>query len=164
MFKKKVGLLIVFQSLLFINNTFTQNVELMLQTGHQKYVRNIAISPDETKLFSVDEDNRNGILWDISTGRQLYTFQDVITGAFNADSKSLLICSTNSTFRMVDFLGKTIKVFNTTETKQTYFGSSSIHIEAGLFLYKQSITDINTGKITEMSSTQANKIHRFGVV
>ena len=83
---KKIFVCIILMFL--INALFAQKTKLMIQTGHQKEIYEIDLSPDETKLFTIDSDLK-AILWDLKSGRQLRFFQNILCGAFQADNKSL---------------------------------------------------------------------------
>ena len=148
----KKNLLLALLCLLFTQNITAQNAELMIQTGHQTAVQYVAMSPDESKLFTVDYDYV-GILWDLPTGKQLRTFPDAMAGEFNADNRSIVLFMNNSTFKTVDLSGNVLKInSNKSVSEKLTRWERKLYREQGLALYQGKMIDVNTGVYTKMQS------------
>ncbi len=146
-------LLFTFLTSLYLHS---QNTELMIQTGHQSSVEYVALSPDESNLFTVDYDYV-GILWDLKTGKQLRVFPEVLAGEFNADNRSILLFMNNSTFKTVDLSGNVLKI----NSNQSVSGKLTrwdryLYAEQSLALYHGKMIDVNTGVYTKMQSNNSN--------
>jgi WD40 repeat protein len=143
----------IFQILLLIGplSIFGQKSQLMIQTGHQSMVLHSSISPDETKLFTVDY-NYVGILWDLTSGKQLRTFKDLMAGDFGSDSRTILLALNNRTFQTVDLLGNVLKksaappVSKLTNWDRTLYGASN------MLLFHGAMIDATTGNAVKMDS------------
>ena len=151
----KKNILFVLFALLFTLKITAQNTELMIQTGHQTAVQYVALSPDKTKLFSVDYDYV-GILWDLPTGKQLRYFPDVLAGEFNNDNRSILLFMNNSTFKTVDLSGNVLKKnSNQSVSEKLTRWERKLYREQGLALYQGKMIDVNTGIYTKMQSNNS---------
>ena len=148
----KKNILFALFSLFFTLKITAQNAELMIQTGHQTAVQYVALSPDESKLFTVDYDYV-GILWDLPTGKQLRIFPDAMAGEFNADNRSIVIFMNNSTFKTVDLSGNVLKInSNRSVSEKMTRWERKLYAEQGLALYQGQMIDVNTGVYTKMQS------------
>ncbi len=145
---KIIGFLL-FLSPLYI---FGQKSQLQIQTGHQKMVMHSSISPDETKLFTVDYDHV-GILWDITSGKQLRTFKDLMAGDFENDSRTILLASNKQTFQTVDLSGNVLK--NSTKApanqKMTNW-SRKLYGASNQMLFHSAMIDAMSGNEIKMNS------------
>ncbi len=148
----KKNLLLALLCLLFTFKINAQNAELMIQTGHQTNVQYVALSPDETKLFTVDYDYV-GILWDLTANKQLRTFTDVMAGEFNADGRSILLFMNNSTFKTVDLSGNVLKInSNRSVSGKMDHWERKLFREQNMALYHTQAIDVNTGYATNMET------------
>ena len=133
---------------------FGQKSQLMIQTGHQKMVMHSSISPDETKLFTVDYDHV-GILWDITNGKQLRTFRDLVAGDFGSDSRTILLASNKQTFQTVDLSGNVLKKSTNAPAAQKMTNwSRKLYIASNLMLFHSAVIDITSGNEIRMNSTK----------
>jgi ankyrin repeat protein/WD40 repeat protein len=73
---KLPALVLLFLSALFIfsGNSQSQQLELVLQSRHIKYVKDVSISPDGNWLLTLDESNLK--IWDLSRRRLFATLND----------------------------------------------------------------------------------------
>jgi WD40 repeat protein len=127
----------------------SQKSELMIQTGHQSYVQNISLSPDETKVITVDADGI-GILWDMTNNKKLHIFQNIRDAQFATDGLSLFLVYEKGEFKNVDLSGNVIKQYSTSGEKSRP-ELAKYYKEAGLIFYRTQVTNVNTGKITQMA-------------
>jgi WD40 repeat protein len=140
---KKVFVFIML--ILLVDNLFAQKTKLMLKTGHRKDITQVSISPDQNKLFTVSNDC-NAILWDITTGRELLSLENIMNGEFYADSKSLLIEMRNTSFKKMDLTGKILKTFPVADSLiiNELNHKSRIFPELGLRLLNLDLVNTNT--------------------
>ncbi len=118
-------ILLLFLTVLFLAQ-FTNAQETYFQTGHTSGISEVRFSPDDSQLVSYSFNDGNFILWDIKSGRQIWTRE---TGFIRKDKekinleeffwskngKTLITKSANGTYQTWDVL--TGKVLALTETK-----------------------------------------------
>lgn len=127
-----------------------QKSDLMIQTGHQSYVQNLALSRDETKVVSVDADGI-GILWDVVNNKKLHVFQGIRDAQFGPDGLTLFLVYEKGEFRSVDLSGNIIKAYPTTGEKSRP-EIVKYNRDAGLIFYRTQVTNVNNGKVTQMAT------------
>jgi WD40 repeat protein/uncharacterized caspase-like protein len=90
--------------LLATTGLLAQKPELVVQTGHSNWVSSIAFSPDGKTLASGGYDFKV-VLWDISTGKELRTFehkQIIDSVCFSPDGRVLASGSADTTIKLWD--------------------------------------------------------------
>ena len=133
---------------------YGQKSQLQIQTGHQKKVMHSSISPDETKLFTVDYDHV-GILWDIPSGKQLHTFSNLMAGDFGSDSQTILLASNKQTFQTVDLSGNVLnKSTNAPATQKMTNWNRKLYGSSNLMLFHLTMIDVTTGNEVKMNSAK----------
>jgi len=105
--------------LLFDCNLMAQRPELMIQSGHQSEIQMASISLDGKYLLSVEMESK-AILWEMSSGKQLRIFKDVMVAAFSADGKSIEMVMDDYTFLKTDFLGNILQTFSKSSGPDRY--------------------------------------------
>ena len=142
----KVLIVFIYGFLLCVNECSAQKTAIVIKTGHEANISRVSLSPDETKLFTVDADEF-GILWDIPSGNQLRKFEKIMNGVFNSDGKSLLLALNTNIFKTVDLLGNTIKTFPGEPTDEYVLNNAStMFSDQGLMFYNNEFVKINTGE------------------
>lgn len=77
--------LVLFSAFLFFCQ-FLNAQEIFFQTGHTSYISEVRFSPDDTQLVSYSWDDGNFILWDVKSGRQIWTRE---TGFIRKDKENI---------------------------------------------------------------------------
>ena len=153
---KKIFVCIILMFL--INALFAQKTKLMIQTGHQQEIYEIDLSPDETKLFTIDSDLK-AILWDLKSGRQLRFFQNILCGSFQADNKSLLIKYKDGVFKTIDLSGNEIIRFPGDGTvgsgTHVNYTEGKIYPDLGVMLDGPRLVDIRKNTCINMFGKQS---------
>jgi len=142
-------------AIFFAMYSFAQMPELMVQTGHQSSVDYISISPDGTKMFSVESLlTGTGILWDLTSGKQLRIFRNAVAGAFYPDSRSFLVAYKSKVFKAFDLSGNIIKSYSP-KLNWAYFmvgmEGTKLNADKGILL--------NDGNVTNAFDRTENKIY-----
>lgn len=133
---------------------FAQKIELVIKTGHENNVIHANLSPDETKLFTVDG-KFFGILWDIPSGRQLRTYTKVVNGVFEKNGQTLLLALNNGIFEEADLTGKVVKVFPGEPGGENIISPScAIYPDLGLVTWNSDLIKISTGVKTAMQGPE----------
>jgi WD40 repeat protein len=143
MIKRWITVICLF--LLSLNKVIAQKIELVIKTGHENSVVHANLSPDETKLFTVDR-KFLGILWDIPSGRQLRTYTKVVNGGFKKNGQTLLLELNNGIFKEADLTGNVVKVFPGEPGGENIISpSSAIYPDLGLVTWNSDLINISTG-------------------
>lgn len=96
--------------------SFAQNLETVIQKGHELAVVSVAVSPDSNYVATGSRD-KSAKLWELSTGREVRSFLghefSVTSLDFSKDGKILLTGSSDGTVRMWEVVtGKEMFSFN----------------------------------------------------
>ena len=86
---------------------WAQKTTLVFQSGLQREVQMTAISPDNRLILTVEKGEML-ILWELPTGKQLQSFEGILSAKFGQDSRSIEVVQKDFTFKTLDFNGKTI--------------------------------------------------------
>ncbi len=118
-------ILILFFAILFFAQ-FLYAQEIFFQTGHTSGITEVRFSPDDFQLISYSFNDGNLILWDIKSGRKIWTREtgfirkdkekiDLEDFYWSTDRKTLVTKSVNGTYQTWDAL--TGEILALTETK-----------------------------------------------
>lgn len=118
-------ILFLFFAILFLVQ-FTNAQETFFQTGHTNDILEVHFSPDDSQLVSYSAGDGRFILWDVKSGRQIWTRKTSFIRKANErinlkefywskDGKTLVTKSVNGTYQIWDAL--TGNVIALTETK-----------------------------------------------
>ena len=139
---------VLFILVVSVSTLFAQRTKLMIQTGHQTTVQNMSLSPDETKVITVDS-NEIGILWDLKNKKKLRVFLNIRDAQFGTDGSMLFLVYQNGNCKSVDLSGNIIKEYPSSEEKNRPEIAKYIN-EYNFIFYRDKITDVNTGKTRQM--------------
>jgi WD40 repeat protein len=94
--------------------SFSQKVELTVQTGHSASINDVIFSPFDDFIATAGSDNKI-VIWDFASGKQFKVLlghkQSVNAVAFHPDNELLLSCSDDSTLLVWNY--QTGKLINT---------------------------------------------------
>lgn len=144
--------------LLFPLTFFAQKPQLVIKSGLQSEVMMASISPDNKVALTV-EDNEVLILWELSTGKQLQSFQNIMAADFRLDNKTIDIVTNQYKFQTIDYAGKVVSqspINNTGNNKHNRL-NWSYHRKSNLLLSNASIYTRENGFIGTI------RINKFGV-
>jgi len=159
---KKI-LFFVFTILFFLEITSAQ--ETFFQTGHTNDILEVQFSPDDSQLVSYSAGDGRLILWDVKSGRQIWTVKtSFIRKAaestnlkefyWSRDGKTLVTKSINGTYQTWD--AQTGKVLALTETKPEI---ELVAPDKKVVVYKQ---DYDNLTVTDSQNGETKVIKRFG--
>jgi WD40 repeat protein len=99
----------ILQILLLIGplSIFGQKTTLVFQSGLQREVQMTGISPDNRLILTVEK-GQMLILWELQTGKQLQSFEGILSAKFGQDSRSIEVVRKDFSLKTIDFNGKTI--------------------------------------------------------
>jgi WD40 repeat protein len=101
---KKIILLIL---LAYPLSIWAQKTTLVFQSGLQREVQMTGISPDNRLILTVEKGEML-ILWELRTGKQLQSFEGILSAKFGQDSRSIEVVRKDFSLKTLDFNGKTI--------------------------------------------------------
>jgi WD40 repeat protein len=135
-------LLVNVLNVFMISNASSQKPELILPVGHTTFISSVAFSSDLKRLVTAAQDGTAKI-WDIQTGRILYSLEGHTSGINSAvispDNKWVLTASYDSTAKIWDL--QTGKIIHTLE-KHSAGVSSAFFSPDGKLIITTSLNDI----------------------
>ena len=87
--------------------SFAQKAQLVIKSGLQSQLVMASISPDK-KLGLTIENNEVLILWELSTGKQLQSLNNIMAGDFSESGTALEVVTNEYHFKTLDFSGNII--------------------------------------------------------
>ncbi len=136
--------------------TSDRQLELVLQTGHSKWINAVAISPDGRYAITGAQDHL-AIVWDRSTGQMLQTLRGhtapIQAVALSSDGRHALTGSDNSSALLWDIAtGKAEQAFTSPSEFDKTVNAVAMTVQGQRILTTDGLWDRNTGKL----------IRRFG--
>ena len=144
--------------LLFPFIFFAQKPQLVIKSGLQSELIMASISPDN-KIGLTVEVNETLILWELSTGKQLQSFPNIMAADFRLDNKTIDVVTNQYKFQTIDYAGKVISqspINNTGNDKNNRFNWS---------YYRKSALLLNNASIytRENGYRGTIRINKFGI-
>jgi WD40 repeat protein len=137
---------------------FAQKPQLVIKSGLQSEVMMASISPDNKVGLTVEE-NEVLILWELSTGKQLQSFPNIMAADFRLDNKTIDIVTNQYKFQTIDYNGNVVSqspINNTGKDKHNRL-NWSYHRKSSLLLSNASIYTRENGFRGTI------RINKFGV-
>lgn len=125
---------------------FAQKPQLVIKSGLQSEVIMASISPDN-KIGLTVEANEVLILWELSSGKQLQSFPNIMAADFGLDNKTIEVVTDKYKFQTLDYMGKVISqspINNTGKDKNNRL-NWSYYRKSGLLLNNASIYTRDNG-------------------
>ena len=113
--------------------TLAQKPELVIKTGVQGVAMMSSVSPDNKLGLTVD-DKKELILWELVSGKQLKSFQNILAADFGLDNKSIDVVTADYKFRTIDYSGNIVSEGPVTKTSPSNKLTYSYYRKSGLFL------------------------------
>jgi WD40 repeat protein len=126
---KKIILLIL---LAYPLSIWAQKTTLVFQSGLQREVQMTGISPDNRLILTVEKGEML-ILWELRTGKQLQSFEGILSAKFGQDSRSIEVVYKDFSLKTIDFNGKTMPN-NPTRNTQINKRGTNVFVDYGKLL------------------------------
>ena len=160
--------ILILISILSINFSFSQELEVVIQRGHSGAIIVSSFSPDGKYLVTGGRD-KTAKLWDVATAREMRTFighnATVRTIAFSPDGKTIATGSNDKKVKLWDVVsGKLLKTFDgENRVTSVAFTSDAKYLIFGGYAKTTKIYNLVTSKLVREFKVKPNSATGTGI-
>jgi WD40 repeat protein len=137
-----------------------QKPELVIKTGVQGEAMISSVSPDSKLGLTVDN-KMELMLWELGSGKQLKSFQNILAADFGMDNKSIDVVTGDYKFRTIDYSGNIVSEGPVTKTSPSNKLTYSYYRKSGFYLENGFINTRDKGYLCRIVPPHFSEIQHY---